>query len=203
MDDLRKEAPSAWTAPPTVEFDRERLKDVVHYICSQCDEADLGNVKLHKILYFADMLHFNETMKPLTGVSYVKQQFGPTARHLTAVVDELAQEGRLQVTDRQFYGFQKKDYTSLTQPHLGRIGNALPLLDDVIEFVCSRTAKEISELSHNAAWDAAKMGEVIPYFTAIGMEPAELTDDDFAWADAEGKRLRSTIEGRTDEGRVF
>ncbi len=200
---MNEEEPGAWTAPPMIEFDRERLKDVVHYICSQCDEADLGNVKLHKILYFSDMLHFNSTMKPLTGVSYVKQQFGPTAQHLTAVVSELAREGRLQVTERQFYGFRKKDYTSLTPPHLGRIGNALPLLDEVIAFVCSHTAKEISELSHNAAWDAAGMGEVLPYYTAIGMEPAELTEDDFVWADVEGERLRGTIESGTDEGRVF
>lgn len=49
---------------PRVDF--AKLKDVVHYVCAQCNQDELGNVKLHKILYFADMLHYLSLRKPLT-----------------------------------------------------------------------------------------------------------------------------------------
>lgn len=188
---------------PRIEFDREKLKDVIHYVCGRCEPAELGNVKLHKILYFADMLHFNETMRPLTGVEYLKQPFGPTARHLSAAVAELEREDRIRVSERLFYGYRKKDYVSLQPPRLDRIGNAIPLIEDVIAFVCSRTAKEISELSHNAPWQAAEIGEVLPYFTALGMEPGEVSDDDLAWATAEAERLKPEIESGGDAGHLF
>jgi hypothetical protein len=65
---------------PNPKVDLQKLKDVVHYICAQCRQDELGNVKLHKILYFADMLHFLGSNRPLTGVEYQKQSFGPVAR---------------------------------------------------------------------------------------------------------------------------
>ena len=179
---------------PIIPFDKEKLKDVVHYVCSKCEPSELGNVKLHKILYFADMLHYQSTLKPLTGVEYIKQQFGPVARHLTWAVKELEKEGRIRLERRDYFGFEKKDYISLTDPQMGRIGNVAPkLLDDVIDFVCARSAREISELSHNAAWNAARMGEVIPYYSAIGMAPAEVSEADMAWAVEEAHRLKADI----------
>jgi uncharacterized phage-associated protein len=180
---------------PIVTLDKESLKDVVHYICSKCTPAELGNVKLHKILYFADMLHYQATLTPLTGVEYQKQQFGPVARHLTWAIKELQKEGRIDVSVRDYFGFQKKDYISKLPPPTTRIGNFAPkILDDVIDFVCARSAKEISELSHNAAWQAADLGEVIPYFTAMGMEPSFVSDADVEAATNEARRIRPLIE---------
>jgi len=179
---------------PTFKVDREKLKDVVHYICSKCNEpSELGNVKLHKILYFADMLHYKATLKPLTGVEYRKQQFGPVALHLSWAIGELEREGRITVGVRDYFGFEKKEYISLAPPP--PLGNFAPgLLDDVIDFVRSHSAKEISELSHNAAWSAAGMGEVIPYFSVLAWEPAEVTEDDIAWGVGEANRLKAEIE---------
>ena len=138
---------------PTFELDHQKLKDVVHYICSKCSPEELGNVKLHKILYFSDMLHFQSTGQPLTGVEYQKQKFGPTARHLGWAVGQLISENKLRSEDRDYYGFAKRAYISLSAPRNDRIGNVTHLLDDVIDFVCARSAKEISELSHNVAPD--------------------------------------------------
>jgi hypothetical protein len=67
------------------------------------------------------------------------------------------------------------------------------VLDEVADFVCGHTAREISDLSHNAAWQVAAMGETIPYFTAIGLFPAEVTDDDVAWGVDEARRLRPQL----------
>jgi len=168
---------------PTLNYDR--LLNVVHYVCSQCEPTELGNVKLHKILYFSDMLHFVSTGHALTGVEYQKQRFGPCARHLSKVIDDLRQAGRLRVELRDFYGFKKMDYISLIKPSLEVLHNqgAISLIDEVIDFVCGRSAKEISELSHTAAWEAVEFGERIPYLSAYWLKQPEITDKDVAEAE--------------------
>ena len=187
-----------------ITFSREQFKNVVHFIVSRCDPEQLGNVKLHKILYFADMLHFMNNGTPLTGVDYQKQQFGPTARHLGSVLDELSREGRVRVATRKYYGFNKKDFISLEEPNSASIGNeAQALLMDVIDFVCGRSAKEISELSHDLAWETAKMGERIPYAAVFGLQPAEITEKDIEDCVREVRSARPAIEAEHRESLVF
>ena len=176
-------------------IDLSKLKDVVYYVCSQCAQDELGNVKLHKILYFADMLHYLSSRKPLTGVEYQKQSFGPVARHLSWAVNELCKEGVLQVSKRDYFGYKKTDYIVIQKPRTFRLSNfETQLLNDVIEFVCERTAKEISEFSHMAPWDAAEIGETIPYYSAYGLLPSDLNDDELESAIAEARQLRPHIE---------
>jgi uncharacterized phage-associated protein len=177
--------------PHEPQLDYGRLLDVVHYICSKCEPSELGNVKLHKILYFADMLHFADTGRALTGVEYLKQKYGPCARHLTKAICHLRDEGRLRVERRDFHGFKKMDYIALGEVRLSRLDNEkiVALLDAVMEFVCKHSANEISELSHNAAWEVAQVGQPIPYYTAFWLQPPEVTEDDVAEAAGRLKRL--------------
>lgn len=166
-----------------VQFDREKFKEAILLLTSYCPPEELGNVKLHKMLYFADMLTFLEEGRPLTGVDYLKQKFGPTARHLTSAVDELAREGRLSVREAEYHGFFKKDYVPTAAFAAARLSKReQTLLREVADFVRGKTAKQISEISHNAAWEAAELGEVIPHFTALELVPVEVTDADRAWA---------------------
>jgi uncharacterized phage-associated protein len=178
--------------------DLQKLKAVVHYICAQCQQDELGNVKLHKILYFADMLHFLGSNKPLTGVEYQKQSFGPIARHLSWAVNELCREGAIRVQKRNYFGFNKTDYISIQRPSSSQLTNSeMSLLNDVIEFVCERSAKEISELSHSDPWKAAEVGETIPYYSAYGLLPSAVTDADIDAAVVEARSIRHEIENET------
>ncbi len=175
--------------------DLAKLKEVVHYVCSQCSQEELGNVKLHKILYFADMMHYLASRKPLTGVEYQKQNFGPVARHLSWAVNELCKDGVLKVEKRDYFGFKKTDYIPIQRQAHAKLSNfEVQLLNDVIEFVCERSAKEISELSHMAPWDAVEIGETIPYYSAYGLIPSELSEDDIEGATAEARQIRGAIE---------
>ncbi len=185
-------------------FDRNKFKYVVHLICSRCRPEELGNVKLHKVLYFADMINFVSTGRPLTGVEYQKQQFGPTARHLSWALQELASEGRIRMERRNYFGFPKMDYISLRVPEGITLTNEeAQILQDSIDFVCAHSAREISELSHAAPWEATKTGETIPYYSAYGLVPAEVTDADVENGIIEARRIREKIDaGRHDQGRV-
>jgi uncharacterized phage-associated protein len=178
------------------QFDRERFKDIVHYIVhyvgNNLDTEKLGNTKLHKILYFADMLHYLDTGRPLTGADYQRQRFGPTARHLTWALKSLESENRISVSTRNYYGYAKSEYRALVPPRTqGLSASQINMVEHLIGFVCVHTASEISEFSHNDVWSSVPMGKRIPYYAAFAMFPAEMTEDDLAEATEEAIRLAS------------
>jgi uncharacterized phage-associated protein len=168
---------------PQFQLDREKLKEAVCLIASHCPPEELGNVKLHKILYFSDMMFFLHEGRPITGVDYMKQKFGPVARHLTASVGELVAEGALKVEEQEYFGLYKKNYIPTKPYRPNRLSEEeIELLKEVADYVRGKSAKEISEISHNAVWEAAELGETLPYFTALRLVPAEVNDSDREWA---------------------
>jgi hypothetical protein len=178
------------------QFDRERFKDVVHYVVhyvgSSLDPEMLGNTKLHRVLYLADMLHYLDSGRPLTGADYRRQRFGPAAGHLGWALRTLESEGRLSISTRNYYGYAKSEYRALAQPSTDRLSSAqTQLIEHLIRFVCAHAAAEIGEFCHDDVWSSVRMGERIPYYAAFAMLPAEITDDDLAEAIEEAVRLAS------------
>ena len=190
------------------QFDREKFKDVVHYAVHYATNAyapdALGNTKLHKILYFTDMLRYLDTGRPLTGADYQRQRFGPTARHLTWALKVLQSDGRVLVSTSNYHGYAKSDYRSLSAPILDRLSNAdTDLIEQMVAFVCARTAAEISEFSHDEVWSSVPMGQRIPYYAAFAMFPAEITDEDVEEATEEAMRIAPLIEAQQRDGQIF
>jgi hypothetical protein len=190
------------------QFDREKFKLVVHYAVHHATYAygpeSLGNTKLHKILYLADMLHYLDTGRPLTGADYQRQRFGPTARHLTWALQALNAEGRVSVSKRNYYGYAKSKYESLVAPASSRLSDLeTGLIEEMVGFVCARTAAEIGEFTHDDVWSSVPMGQRIPYFAAFAMFPAEVTDEDVEDATQEAIRLAPLIEAEQRDGEVF
>ncbi len=171
-------------------FDYEKFRAAVHFVCNACNPEELGRLKLHKILYYADFLHYLDTGAPLTGEDYVKQQFGPAARHLNKALRDLQAEGLLEVRVHPFYGHEKQEFISLQVPASNRLTiRETALLREVTGFVCRHAASEMSELSHSEPWQSAKTGERIPYFSAGELLPYEIGDDDLQWIEGEARRL--------------
>jgi uncharacterized phage-associated protein len=189
------------------QFDREKFKDVVHYVidyvCANLGTDVLGNTKLHKILYYSDILRYLDTGRPLTGVDYQRQKFGPTARHLTQALKELEGEGRVVVSQVNYYGYRKSEYRSLGRPGSARLSNDdTVLIEHVIAFVCTRTAVEISDFSHDEVWASVPMGERIPYYAALSMFPTEITDQDVENAADEAVRIAPIVEAEQRGRRI-
>jgi hypothetical protein len=180
-----------------IQFDRSKFLDVVHYICAKIPVEELGRARLHRALYLADMLRFTASGQPLTGEDYQKQPFGPSARHLPWALDTLQDGGALAVTGRTYFGFPKEDFVSRRDPDLTRLTvEELRLIDDVTDFVRGRSAREISELTHGAAWEMLAVGDRIPYFTAFYFYPVAVSDEDVAWGEAEARRIVAERDGQ-------
>lgn len=172
------------------QFDRQKFKAVVHYICAHCTPEELGAVKLNKVLYYSDMLRYAATGVPLTGEMYRKQQFGPVASHLPWALSDLQRDGAVRVREVNYFGYPKKEYVSEKAPDSTYLTvEEVEHINEFIDVVCGRSAKEISELSHTAAWELADFGGEIPYHTVSRMFPVAMTDEDFEWAAQEVRKV--------------
>lgn len=175
-----------------MQLDRSKLKSLVLYTCGKCKPERLGAVKLHKVLYFSDMLHFAETGTPITGATYRKRPHGPTCDQLLATLSELEKSGELEVRNVNYFGYLKKEFAPKGTHELRLGASEKALVDEVIEFVCDQnTAKTISEFSHNRAWEMAEFGEILPYASAFYMFPSEVSPEAFAWAEKEAKEIEA------------
>lgn len=188
-----------------IPFDREKFKDAVHYIVQCVNDRyspdALGNTKLHKILYYADMSAYLEHFAPMTGEHYLRQKCGPTARHLTETLGELAKEGRISVAYSNFFGFQKSDYTSRVRLRSNRLAaTEMAALDHMIGFVCAKTASEISEFSYDEVWKWVPMGQRIPYFAVLAWPPSELTEEEVRQFELEAVRIAPVIAAERRDG---
>lgn len=176
-----------------MQFDRAKFKEMVHYICSVCAPNELGFVKLHKALYYADMLHYAEYRAPISGETYQKQKHGPIAKHLWETIQDLEKDGKLEVRFHNYHGYQKKEFVSLKKWQLDKLSKAeIELIDEVINFVCRKnTARSISELSHEGPWKVARMGEDLPYYTVFSLFPEDITPEDMEWALGEKEKIEN------------
>jgi hypothetical protein len=169
-------------------MDLQKFKKLVHYVCWRCasDPTKLGAVKLNKILWFADAAHYYATGKAMTGVRYVRRQYGPVPAPILPVLRELEEEGKLTIQDAKFHGLAKKEYI-IHQPADESFlsPDERTLVEEIIEFVCNKhTAKSVSNATHNSVWEVAVDGETIPYFTVF-VRPGKITEEDRKWAYAQ------------------
>jgi Protein of unknown function (DUF4065) len=162
-----------------------RLKELVHYICSKCkDSSSLGAVKLNKILWFADSIVYKKTGQSITQCRYKKLQHGPVPTEIMPVLRELEEEGAILIEVQNYYGLTKKKFTSLIDPCTDSLSNEeLKFVDMLISVICDNyTAASISEASHDIVWGAARMGEEIPLNAILANDEAILDERDLQWA---------------------
>lgn len=190
-------------ASPRFQFDRQKFKEVILYVCSCCRSEDLGAVKLHKVLYFSDMLHFAAQGTPITGSTYRKRPFGPTSDDLLPALRELERAGDLKTERMAYYGYWKTSFVPLRLPEVARLNeHERGLLDEVIEFVCrNNTAKTISDFSHNRAWERAEFGAELPYNSAFYLIPTQVSEEAKEWASSEVRRLETQGSDNNTLGR--
>lgn len=182
------------------EFDRETFEEVVLYICSQIENIrNLSMTKLHKILYYVDREVYLQTGQPLTGETYVANQYGPTSEHLQEALEALESEGKLShVTRRdssaQIGSYEQNIFIANETPDVDEAFKAseVQLLDDVIQQVSEDfTAQQISEVSHDIVWRSSRKGEEIPYYTTmLQVTEPEKSAEDLEWAREKAHEVR-------------
>jgi hypothetical protein len=157
----------------------EKLEEAIHYVCSTCTAADrLGAVKLNKILFYSDMLHYASTGVSITGATYVKRQRGPVPKQVLPAIENLVRAGRLNYQNVSVFDMIRRQFDAFGDTNISVFApDEIDRLNMMIRFVCDRTAEEVSNLTHTIVWDAAEVGEELPYETFLVSYVDELTEE--------------------------
>lgn len=176
-----------------IALDREKLKALILHIVWRAGRFEgFGLTKLNKALWFAEARAFEAYGKPLTGETFIRDRHGPRSKHLMALCDELEQQGIIASETEKFYDYEAKRYKAL-QPadHSAFTPEELHLIDWWIAHIGeNHTAKSISELSHDYAWQIAGMGDELPLyaFLASRIRPPK-SEDEQDWAKQQAAAL--------------
>jgi hypothetical protein len=170
------------------EFNRGKFKELVVYLSQESlarGDEGFGMVKLNKLLYWSDFEAFRLLGRPLTGATYEKQEYGPVARDLPIVLDELASEQRLHWQLIPSGPYTRK-VPAASEAEVDRAdteqfsADELHIINRALEELASRGGKSASEWSHeqSAGWNVAQeFGDTIPYETAfVSTEPIPAED---------------------------
>lgn len=163
------------------EFDRSKFKELVLYLsaASTADEG-FGMVKLNKLLYHADFEAYRLLGHSITGATYEKQAYGPVARELPLVLDELGRSGYLRWEFSHAGPYTRKVPSPAEHPDLSLFASdELEIIKRVLGELAGHGGKSVSEWSHgqSAGWNVADEGAHIPYETAfISTEPIPSED---------------------------
>ena len=171
-----------------------KLALAMHYVIWRCqDPTTLGATKLNKILFFADICSYLERGESITGVSYIKRQFGPVPndKDLFSARNKLEQSKKIAVTKDLYYDLPQYQFVALEKPDISRLSpEEVSILDIITEEICQKhTASSISEKTHNIVWETAEIGEEIPLFAVFASRFGEITEKDIQWARSEVYRL--------------
>jgi hypothetical protein len=178
---------------------REKLKRMVHYICDRVsDPWKLGSTKLNKILYYVDFGSYFKLGRPITGETYVKRQHGPVAYDILRIEEELVDEEKIAIRTGDYFGYKQKRYFALEEPDLSIFSaDEISIVEKVIDLIAkNHSATSISLASHNHIWEAAELGEEIPYQTSLINELGEINQQDVEWA-------QEIIDSRESEASIF
>lgn len=177
-------------------LDDHKLKDMIRLIIDQCEPHELGQVKLHKALYYADMINYIKFGRVITGATYKKRMFGPTCEALLPALADLEAQGEISIRKVDYFGYEKKEFTKRSRRNITQLSDVeISIVEDVVNFVCkSHTASTISDFSHDIVWESVEMGQNIPYALAVCWIPTSDDDDAQIWAN-------EVIESGVTQGR--
>lgn len=165
MSSARRFGPDNLTYGEDTPQNRERMRELMLFIADHCwDDANFGFTKLNKILYYCDFMAFAKLGKPITGMPYNKLQFGPVPTASEITREEMRRDEDIAISQEGSVTFHRSRIVPLRGARLDLFsGPEVALVDSVVESFDGANAKQLSELSHNRAWQSATWGEQLPY----------------------------------------
>jgi hypothetical protein len=174
--------------------ENKKLESLIHYIIWRCqDPTTLGATKLNKVLWHSDVFAYIEHGKSITGVSYVKQVYGPipNPKDFLLARGNLQESGKIAITKDLYYTREQTQFVALQRPDISEFSpEEISIVDIIIDEICNKhTAKDISMATHDIIWEAAEIGEEIPLYAVFAARFGNITEEDIQWGRYHAKRL--------------
>jgi len=179
----------------------EKLKNLIFYLLLKC--PGVGRTIINKYLWFVDCFYYARYGKDLTGLSYIANNNGPTPDDTSFDVLRMALNDFRIIRLREDQGNYTKYFHYIAIPYQRSFENydfnfakdEQNIVDDVIDFIKDKTAKELSEITHIDNYKPTK--EHIHFSQAIRWKPTdrELTEEELRNTQ---ERLKGIIENEPD-----
>ncbi len=183
-----------------IRFEPAKLKNTLLYLLERCGgKANIGETVIYKLLYYIDFNFFEQTGKSITGLTYVKLQYGPVplAQQYLPLIKQMIEEGSLKIIAQNYYGKQQKRYVALMNCDIEQFTpKELKAIEKVADGdLSSMSASQIENYVHqDAPWMIPKMKEVIPYeFVMERKAPFAFRDYDQMWRTASAKDILKNL----------
>ncbi len=163
---------------------RERLRELILYIAKRSkDDDDFGVTKLNKLLFYADFISFAKYGRPLTNTQYRKRPYGPVPTSIESLRDEMEAANDIVVIHKGLAPYVQHRVFPVREARLDEhfTPSEIALVDEVIQTLRDLNAREISDMSHDFAWQVARDYELIPY-DAVFIYDRELSEHEVAKA---------------------
>lgn len=145
----------------------EKLREVLLYVLEKVGaKPNIGETVLYKLLYFIDFDYYEKTGHSITGLTYVRNHYGPTpALDFKKVVDGMKANDDLEIVETKYFNNKQRKYLPNKKTDLHELGaREIKHIDETLARLSDKTASELSELSHyDTPWAVAKQGEPIKY----------------------------------------
>ena len=128
-------------------FDLELVENIISYISSKV--SNLTITSLNKYLWFIDILSFNQRGVSITGLTYQKQQYGPTIIDGTKTI----------ITSNKNFDLSKlKD-------------SEIEIINKIIKLLKNKNVTDISNMSHEEeGWKKTKKFDEISFEYAMNLK---------------------------------
>ncbi|MCK4554452.1 DUF4065 domain-containing protein [Candidatus Parcubacteria bacterium] len=151
-----------------IRFNKEKLKNVILYILEKCGgKPNLGETVLYKLLYFIDFDSYEIYGKPITGMNYVKLQFGPVpkAKEYNPTVELMVKNNELKIITQDYYGMIQKRYIALKESDKAKLcEQEKNIINEIILKYSDMNAKSIEYFVHgDAPWQITEEMDIINY----------------------------------------
>ena len=130
-----------------------------------CDGAGQLKTKLNKLLFYTDFKYFKLHQQPLTGLDYLRYDFGPVPRHYDLIYEALKESGLVKIDIQEFGDVFGYRISGARQSNLHTFSEReLAVLLDIKERFREISATDISTLSHKEkAWMNTSRNFIISY----------------------------------------
>ncbi len=152
----------------------EKFKQVFLYILTKVGaKPNVGQTVIYKLLYFIDFDFYELYEKQLMGLSYIKNNFGPTPVDFAKLIKQMESDGQIEEVKTKYFQHDMTKYLPLVEPDLEQLSaKELEFIDCELEKHASKSATELSNFSHkDIPWIGAKDREVLDYESVFYRTP--------------------------------
>ena len=133
-------------------LDEKKFRNTLLYILGKCGgKPNLGETVLYKLLYFIDFDAYELLGKPVTGMKYIKLQYGPVPKFAdyAPLIEKMVKTEELALVKQKYHDKIQKRYVAFKEANTSVFSSGeLEIINKTIDRLSDMSAVQIEEYAH-------------------------------------------------------